>query len=87
MPFVRPPGQTAISRARGCRYRRSRFRRPSIFLFDTPILFQNTPIGTIHLGVSQAGMQHVLQATLALLAFVGLVTVVAVGSLSYFSVG
>jgi serine/threonine-protein kinase len=85
MPFVRPPGQTAISRARGMSI--SSVTLPggrSIFLFDTPILFQNTPIGTIHLGVSQAGMQHVLQATLALLAFVGLVTVVAVGSLSYF---
>jgi HAMP domain-containing protein/tRNA A-37 threonylcarbamoyl transferase component Bud32 len=84
-PFAPLPGQTTTANAAGMWI--SSVALPdgrSVFLFDTPILFQNTPIGTIHLGVSQSGMQRVLRATLALLALLGLVAVIAVGGLSYF---
>jgi len=83
--FAPLPGQKAIADAVGVSI--SSITLPdgrSAFLFDTPILFQQTRIGTIHLGVSQAGMHSVLEATLALLAFVGMIAVAAVGSLSYF---
>lgn len=83
--FSRPLRQTPI--ARSATMTISSATLPdgrSAYLFDTPILFQNTPIGTIHLGVNQTGMQRVLQDTLSLLAFLGLLSVCAVGSLSYF---
>ena len=55
----------------------------SIFLFDTPILFQKTEVGHIFLGIDQAGVTHVLHATLWLMAVLGLLATITVGSLSY----
>lgn len=83
--FSTPPGQTPISRSRAMSI--SSVTLPegqSVFLFDTPILFQNTPVGTIYLGVSQTGMERVLSESFSLLALMGLFAIVAVGSLSYF---
>ena len=55
------------------------------FLFDTPILFQNTEIGRIYLGVDRAGMDRVLRSTLFLMLNLGLLTVLsAVGMLYVF---
>ena len=48
------------------------------FLFDTPILFQNTEIGRIYLGVDRAGMNSVLRSTLLLMSNLGLLTVLSV---------
>jgi eukaryotic-like serine/threonine-protein kinase len=47
-------------------------------LFDTPILFQNTEIGRIYLGVDRAGMNSVLRSTLLLMSNLGLLTVLSV---------
>jgi serine/threonine-protein kinase len=55
----------------------------SIFLFDTPILFQNTEIGHIFLGIDQAGVTHVLSAMLWLMTSLGAFAVFAVASLSF----
>jgi serine/threonine-protein kinase len=55
----------------------------NIFLFDTPILFQKTEVGHIFLGIDQAGVTHVLDATLWLMAVLGLFATITVGSLSY----
>jgi serine/threonine-protein kinase len=55
----------------------------NIFLFDTPILFQNTEIGHIFLGVDQAGVTHVLSAMLLLMTSLGAFAVFAVASLSF----
>jgi serine/threonine-protein kinase len=55
----------------------------SIFLFDTPILFQKTEIGHIFLGIDQAGVAHVLSAMLWLMTSLGAFAVFAVASLSF----
>jgi len=54
-----------------------------IFLFDTPILFHKIEVGRIFLGIDQAGVTHVLHATLWLMALLGLFSTLTVGSLSY----
>jgi serine/threonine-protein kinase len=53
------------------------------FLFDTPILFQNTEIGRIYLGMARAGMDSVLRSTLFLMSFLGLFTVLSVIAMLY----
>jgi len=55
----------------------------SVFLFDTPILFQQTEIGRIYLGLNRAGMDAVLQSTLILLAGLGIFTVLSVIAMLY----
>ncbi len=86
--FSPPRGQTVLSRAAAMTIFSAMLpNQRSAFLFDTPILFENTPIGTIYLGVDQAGTQRVLRATLSLLSLLGLCAVAAVGSLSYFFAG
>ena len=55
----------------------------NVFVFDAPILFQKTGIGHIFLGIDQAGVTHVLNATLWLMAGLGLFATVIVGSLSF----
>jgi serine/threonine-protein kinase len=54
------------------------------FVFKTPILFQHTKIGTVFLGVSQAGMQSVLSAMFWLMLALGTITVSSVVALSWF---
>jgi serine/threonine-protein kinase len=54
-----------------------------VFLFDTPILFQNTEIGRVRLGVNRAGMDNVLSSTLALMSVLGLLAVLAVVAMVY----
>ena len=53
------------------------------FLFDTPILFQNTEIGRIYLGMDRAGMDSVLRSTLLLMSNLGLLTVLSVIAMLY----
>jgi HAMP domain-containing protein/predicted Ser/Thr protein kinase len=53
------------------------------FLFDTPILFQQTEIGRVYLGVNRAGMDAVLRSTLFLLAIGGIATVILVVAMLY----
>ncbi|HTE42030.1 MAG TPA: protein kinase [Steroidobacteraceae bacterium] len=55
------------------------------FLFDTPILFQNTEIGRIYLGLNLDGTRSVLRSTLGLILALGFVAVLAVvGMCLYF---
>jgi serine/threonine-protein kinase len=54
----------------------------SMLLFDAPILFQKTEVGRVHLGLAQAGVDHVLNATAWLMAALGLLAVLAVVGLS-----
>ena len=53
------------------------------FLFDTPILFQNTEIGRIYLGMNRAGMDSVLRSTLLLMSNLGVLTVLSVIGMLY----
>ena len=53
------------------------------FLFDTPILFQNTEIGRIYLGMDRAGMDSVLRSTLLLMSNLGVLTVLSVIGMLY----
>jgi serine/threonine-protein kinase len=55
----------------------------NVYVFDAPILFQKTEIGHIFLGIDQAGVTHVLNATLWLMAGLGLLATAIVGSLSF----
>jgi serine/threonine-protein kinase len=55
----------------------------NVYVFDAPILFQRTEIGHIFLGIDQAGVTHVLNATLWLMAGLGLLATAIVGSLSF----
>jgi serine/threonine-protein kinase len=55
----------------------------NVFLFETPILFQKTEIGHIFLGIDQKGVTRVLNATVSLMAALGLLAVFAIGSLSF----
>jgi serine/threonine-protein kinase len=55
----------------------------AVFLFDTPILFQNTEIGRVRLGLNRAGMDNVLQSTLSLMSVLGVLAVVAVIAMVY----
>src|SRR5688572_14430952 len=55
----------------------------NVFLFDTPILFQNTEIGRVRLGVNRAGMDNVLRSTLSLMSVLGLLAVLAVVTMVY----
>jgi serine/threonine-protein kinase len=55
----------------------------SVFLFDTPILFQNTEIGRVRLGLNRAGMDNVLRLTLYLMAVLGILAVVSVITMVY----
>ena len=57
--------------------------RRSVFLFGAPILFQKTEIGHIYLGIDQAGVRQVLNATFWLMAGLGVFATVIVGSLSF----
>jgi methyl-accepting chemotaxis protein len=80
-----PPGRTLLYHSAAMTIFSATLRDGrSAFLFDTPILFQNTPIGTIQLGVDQAGTERVLGETLSLLTLLGLLAVIAVGGISYF---
>jgi serine/threonine-protein kinase len=54
----------------------------SMFLFDTPILFQKTEVGRVYLGLAQDGVAGVLKATAWLMAALGLLAVLAVVGLS-----
>ncbi|MBV8800912.1 MAG: protein kinase [Alphaproteobacteria bacterium] len=54
----------------------------SVLLFDTPITFQKTEVGRTYLGVDQAGMQRVLNATLWLMAILALVAIATTMALS-----
>jgi serine/threonine protein kinase/HAMP domain-containing protein len=53
------------------------------FLFETPILFQQTEIGRVYLGINRAGMDAVLRSTLFLLAIGGILTVASVVGMLY----
>jgi serine/threonine-protein kinase len=53
------------------------------FLFETPILFQQTEIGRVYLGINRAGMDAVLRSTLFLLAVGGVLTVASVVGMLY----
>ena len=53
------------------------------FLFETPILFQQTEIGRVYLGINRAGMDAVLRSTLLLLSVGGLLTVISVVGMLY----
>lgn len=53
------------------------------FLFETPILFQQTEIGRVYLGINRAGMDAVLRSTLFLLAIGGVLTVASVVGMLY----
>jgi serine/threonine-protein kinase len=53
------------------------------FLFDTPILFQNTEIGRIYLGMDRDGMDSVLRSTLLLMSNLGVLTVLSVIGMLY----
>jgi len=57
--------------------------RRSVFLFGAPILFQKTEIGHIYLGIDQAGVRQVLNATFWLMAGLGVFATIIVGSLSF----
>ena len=57
--------------------------RRRVFLFGAPILFQKTEIGHIYLGIDQAGVTQVLDATFWLMAGLGVFATVIVGSLSF----
>ncbi len=54
----------------------------SVLLFETPITFQKTEVGHTYLGVDQAGVQKVLNATLWLMALLAFVTIGATMALS-----
>ena len=49
-----------------------------LFLFDTPIRFQDVEVGRVYLGVDQTGMKHALSATAWLMAALGILAVLAV---------
>ena len=55
----------------------------TIFLFDTPVLFQQTEIGRVYLGIDRADMDSVLRSTLLLLAGAGILTVMSVVGMLY----
>jgi serine/threonine protein kinase/HAMP domain-containing protein len=54
-----------------------------VFLFDTPILFQQTEIGRVRLGLNRAGMDRVLGSTLLLMSVLGALAVLAVIAMVY----
>jgi HAMP domain-containing protein/tRNA A-37 threonylcarbamoyl transferase component Bud32 len=56
----------------------------SVFLFDTPVLFQKTEVGRVYLGVNRAGMDRVLNATFWLMALLAAIAIGAVLGLSQF---
>ncbi|OMH39185.1 serine/threonine-protein kinase [Motiliproteus sp. MSK22-1] len=49
-----------------------------VFNFSTPILFKNTEVGSISLGLHQAALEQIKQVTAGLVLMVGLVIVVSV---------
>jgi len=82
--FVPPAGAQPVMQADGLTA--SEVTLPDgtdAFLFDTPILFQNTEIGRIYLGMDRAGMDSVLRSTLLLMSNLGLLTVVSVIAMLY----
>jgi len=84
-PFIPPADQTLLVQAAD--FTASEAALPggeAAFLFDTPILFQQTEIGRIYLGIGRAGMDGVLRSTLVLMSLLGLVTIVAVAGMAYF---
>jgi serine/threonine-protein kinase len=58
--------------------------KKALFLFDTPVLFQNVEVGRVYLGIDQAGVKHVLNAMLWLMASLGILAVLAVAAISQF---
>ena len=55
----------------------------SAILFDSAVLFQNTDIGRLYLGVSKVGMQSVVRSTLFAMAMLGLASAFAAGGLCF----
>ena len=83
-PYVAPQRQALLSSGGGAAVEAAKLDDGrAAFLFDTPILFQNTRIGRIYLGVDEAATDQVLRGTLTLFAGLGLLCIGAVGSLSY----
>lgn len=83
-PFV-PPRQNEVMRFADVSASSADMRDGStMFLFNTPILFQNTEIGRVYLGLDQAGEANVLRATLILITTLGILSVLAVGGMSWF---
>lgn len=55
-----------------------------VFVFNTPIRFQNVEVGRVYLGVSQAGIRRVLRTTFWLMLAVALVGITLVAGLANF---
>jgi len=62
----------------------ARIRGTGMFVFETPILFQRTRVGTVVLGVSEAGIHGVLSAMFWLMMALGTIAVTSVVALSQF---
>jgi serine/threonine-protein kinase len=81
-PYRAPQGLVALRKAPDMlASSMKRGARPMI-LFDTPILFQKTEVGRVHLGLAQTGVASVLNATAWLMAALGLLAMLAVVGLS-----
>ena len=55
----------------------------NLFDFSTPILFQNTPIGKIHLGMSQKPLHDLSNNTIMTLVFLVIVTICAAAFMAW----
>lgn len=82
-PYRAPSGLTALQSASDMTASSMVLdgKRP-LFLFDTPILFQKTEVGRVYLGLNEIGIDRVLNATVWLMAGLGLLAVLAVVGLS-----
>ena len=84
MPFALPAAaELVVERPDLTTYQLALPDGATVFLFDTPVLFQQTEIGRIYLGINRAGMDAVLRSTLMLMSSLGLLTVLSVVGMLY----
>jgi serine/threonine-protein kinase len=83
-PFRPPSSAIALATTSDVAISSAADAQKSLFLFDTPVLFQNVEVGRVYLGIDQAGVKHVLNAMLWLMAALGILAVLAVAALSQF---
>jgi eukaryotic-like serine/threonine-protein kinase len=77
------PQQEAVGSNSGVGVSAADIADRSVYLFDTPILFQKVAIGRIYLGVDRAGITQVLSSTLWLMATLAFAAIATVAGLAF----